>query len=122
MKTNSREILLYYNPESSSDRRTVAHAKSLSPYIKSYAYGQTPSTETSWRMILKALKVHPKDLLNKSHPYYQQHIRGRNFDAESWIKVIQNNPDILRVPIAVRGNRAVLCNNPTDIYKLGKLV
>lgn len=118
MRTHRREIMIYYNPESSSDRQTVAHAQSVSRHIKTYAFGQAPSTGTSWHQIIHALGKHPKELLNKAHPYYQQHIRGREFDEESWINVIRYNPDILKAPIAVRGRRAIVCSTPTDIYKL----
>lgn len=118
MKTHYREILVYYNPESSSDRKTVAHAQSLSPHVKSFAFGKTPSTDTSWRMILAALELHPKELLNKAHPYYQQHIRGREFDNESWLKILRYNSGLIKAPIAIRGDKAVLCSNPTDIYQL----
>lgn len=118
MKTHRREIQIYYNPESSSDRRTIAHAQGLSIHIKTYSFDKTPSTGTSWQMILSSLDVHPKELLNKAHPYYQQHIRGRDFDRESWIKVLRYNPELIKAPIAIRGNRAIICTNPTDIYKL----
>ena len=118
MKTHSREILIYYNPDSSSDRKTVAHAQSVVPHIKSYSFGKSPSTGTSWKQILQSLNLHPKELLNKAHPYYQEHIRGREFDEESWIKVLQKNPDIIKYPIAVRGKKAILCSTPTDIYRL----
>ncbi len=118
MKTHQKEIMIYYNPNSRSDRQTVAHAKSISRHIKTFAFGQTPSTGTSWQMILHSLNVHPKDILNKAHPYYQEHIRGREFDEASWLKVLQYNPDIIKAPIAVRGSRAVLCSTPTDIYRL----
>ena len=118
MKTHRREILIYYNPDSSSDRRTVAHAQGLTNHVKTFSYSQTPSTGMSWQRILKTLDVHPKDLMNKAHPYYQEHIRGREFDKESWLKVIRYNPELIKAPIAIRGNRAVLCKNPTDIYQL----
>ncbi|MEM9920863.1 MAG: ArsC/Spx/MgsR family protein [Bacteroidota bacterium] len=118
MKTHQREIMIYYNPDSSADRKTVAHAQSLTPHIKSYSFGRTPSTGTSWQMILKALDLHPKEILNKAHPYYQAHIRGREFDNESWVKVLRYNPDLIKAPIAIRGKKAILCTNPTDIYKL----
>lgn len=122
MKTHSREILIYYNPESSADRKTVAHARSMVPHVKTYSFAQAPSNGTSWQQILKALKCDPKELLNKAHPYYQAHIRGREFDDGCWIKVIKNNPDLLKAPIAMRGSRAILCTTPTDIYKLTDLV
>jgi len=118
MKTHHREILIYFNPESSNDRKTVAHAQSLAPFIRTYAFLQAPSTGTSWQQILKALDIHPKDLLNKSHPYYQQNIRGKTFGEEDWLNVIIHNPSLLKAPIAIRGNKAVLCSNATDIYKL----
>lgn len=118
MKTHLREILIYYNPDSSSDRRTVAHAQGISRHIKTYSFAQSPSTGTSWQQILKALNLHPKDLLNKAHPYYQQYIRGRDFDEEGWVNVLKRNPEIIKAPIAMRGNRAIICGTPTDIYKL----
>ncbi len=118
MRTNNREILIYYNPDSVSDRKMVAHAQGMSTYIKTYSHAKSPSTGTSWQMILRSLDVHPKDLLNKAHPYYQENIRGREFNEEDWLTVLANNPDLIKAPIAVRGRRAILCSSPTDIYKL----
>jgi len=119
MKTHAREIQIYYNPESSTHRSTIAYAKSVARHIKSYAFHQTPSTGTSWQQIIKALDLEdPKMLLNKADPYYQEHLRGRDFSEECWIKIIQKNPDLIKAPIAMRGNRAIICSTPTDIYKL----
>ena len=118
MKTHKREILIYYNPESSSDRKTVAHAQSVVPHVKTYAFGKTPSTTTSWHMILQALGMHPKEILNKANPYYQKHIRGKEFDDDSWCNILKYNSNLIKAPIAIRGHRAILCSNPTDIYKL----
>ncbi len=118
MKTHKREILIYYNPESSSDRKTIAHAQSLVPHIKTFAFGKTPSTSASWQTILKAIDLPPKALFNKAHPYYQAHIKGRDFDKLSWIKILKHNSYLIKAPIAIHGDRAILCTNPTDIYKL----
>lgn len=118
MKTHQREILIYYNPESSADRKTVAHAKGVASHVRTYAFGQNPSTGTSWQMILSSLDIHPKEILNKANPYYQQHVRGRDFNEEDWINFIKNNTNLIKAPIAVRGHRAILCSNPTDIYRL----
>ena len=118
MKTHQREILIYYNPESNSDRKTVAHAQSLVPHVRSFSFSQAPSTTTSWKQILKSLDMHPKDLLNKADPYYQSHIRGRDFDSHGWLEVLRHNPMLIKAPIAIRGQRVVLCTNSTDVYRL----
>jgi arsenate reductase len=118
MLTHRSEILLFYNPSSSSDRMTVAHALALTHYVKAYAYDQFPSKGLSWYQILEALDIPPKDLLNKSHPYYQHYIRGRDFDVDGWVNILRHNPEMIKAPIAVRGDKAVQCLTPTDIYKL----
>ncbi|MEZ4950426.1 MAG: hypothetical protein R2784_13720 [Saprospiraceae bacterium] len=34
----------------------------------------------------KSTSVHPKDLLDKSNPYYQEHIRGREFEEDELVE------------------------------------
>ncbi|TAK48224.1 MAG: glutaredoxin [Saprospiraceae bacterium] len=118
MKTHRREILIYFNPDSSNDRKTVAHAQGLVPHVRTYSFEQAPSTCTSWQQILSSLQMHPKQLMNKSHPYYQAHIRGREFNNEDWLNVIKYNPALIKAPIAIRQGKAILCVSATDIYKL----
>ena len=118
MKTDPREILMYYNPDSSRDRKTVAHAQSHSKHIKLYSHEQSDSSETSWEMILDALSMHPKELLNEDHPDYKDKISGKEFDEVGWLHVLQEYPHLIKAPIAMRGKKAILCLTPTDIYSL----
>lgn len=121
MKTSKREIAIYYNPESSSDRKAVAYAQSLSHYVKAYSFQQNPCRgNTEWCKVLTALKMHPKELMNKAHPYYQANIRGREFDEEGWFNILRSNPELIKAPIAIRDGKAVLCLNPKDVYRLVK--
>lgn len=118
MKTNPREILIYYNPSSSSDRKTVAYARSMSQYVRTYSHDQANCTSTQWKGIIDKLEIEPKKLFNKAHPEYQSQLKGREFDEEGWLHVIRNNPDLLRSPIAIKGSKAVMCDTPTDILRL----
>ena len=70
------------------------------------------------RQIIDRLDMHPKQMLNKAHPYYQANIRGSEFDDEDWLNVLLRNPQLFRAPIAIKGKRAVFCVSPTDVYKL----
>ncbi len=118
MKTKEQEVLLYYDPTTSVGKKTRAFAHSLANHVKDVEFHKTKFTTTMWRQVLNMLKLEPKRLLDKSHPYYQEHIRGRNFDEEGWLNILSNNPDIIRSPIVIKGSKAVLCDNPTDIYRL----
>ncbi|MCB0549516.1 MAG: hypothetical protein KDD19_18220 [Phaeodactylibacter sp.] len=121
MKTSKREVTIYYNPESSSDRKTVAYAQSLSRYVKAYSFQQNPCRgNTGWCRVLSALNIHPRELLNESHPYYMANIKGREFDEEGWFNILRTNPELIKAPIAIRGEHAVLCLTPKDVYRLAK--
>ena len=118
MKTHQREILLYYNPASSSHKKTIAYARSMSSHVKAFSYEKAFNTDTGWTRIISLLDRHPKELMNKAHPEYQKNIRGTEAGTACWIKVLKNNPELMKSPIAVKGNKAILCESPTDIYKL----
>ena len=118
MRISENEILLYYDPATSIGRKTRAYAHSLSTNINDVEYHKTKFTSTTWRQILDMLRLEPKKLLDKSHPYYQSHIRGRSYDDEGWLNILIRNPELIIAPIAIKGNRAILCTNPTDIYRL----
>ncbi|MEZ4980375.1 MAG: hypothetical protein R2769_02070 [Saprospiraceae bacterium] len=118
MINHNREILILYNPESDSQRRTVAYAKSVTPHVKAYSFADYTKSNLPWIRILRALQLHPKDLLDKSNPYYQEHIRGREFEEDGWLNILSRNPHLIKSPIGIRGNKVVLCCIPKDIYRL----
>ncbi len=118
LKIHPNEIVIYYNPDLESHKRTIAHALSLSANIIALPYDKTPRTGSIWRIIFDKLHIHPKELLNKAESYYQEHLTGRDFDIEGWINVLIKNPQLVRVPIAMKGEQFIICESPTDIYKL----
>lgn len=120
MQRGEREIVIYYNPELSAHRQTIAYARSEAPYVEAFAFDHADLNATRWEEILTALGLHPSEILNEEHPFFIENLEGRDFDEVSWIKIIMNNPELVKAPIAVRGQRAILCLNPKDVYRLHK--
>lgn len=116
--TSNSEIQLYIKPDCSKSKKAIAYAKSIAKQVNAIDINRTKGTGTIWRSILTKLNKNPKDLLDKSQPYYQKNIRGRDFEERDWTYLLMNNPRLVRSPIAVRGNKAILLDNPTDIYKI----
>jgi len=112
-------MVLFLDCTSSSHKKTRAYAHSLSDHIREYTYKDYKFTASLWRDILDMLDMEPKQLLNKADPKYQKEIKGKSFDEEGWLYVIVNNPCLIKAPIAIMHDRAVLCISPKDIYKLG---
>lgn len=118
MKTRANEILIMYDAASTKARQTLALVHTLSQHVQEWDFSNKPLTATQWKALLDQLDLEPKQLLDKSIPYYQEHIRGREFDDEGWLNVIRRNTHLIMGPIVVHGNRAVLCKTPTAVFSV----
>lgn len=111
-------MVLLYDRESRKGKQTLAYLIGLTPNVRDVDLMREPISPSYWKEILKRLDLRPKDILDKSQPYYQEHIRGRDFDTESWLKVLSRNPRLVRCPIVLNGKRAMLVDNPSDVLKV----
>lgn len=118
MKTHPHEVMIFYDASSSQAKKTLAYAHTLTNHVKEIEYQKSPLTTTMWKGLLFKLDIEPKELLNKAHPYYQKFIRGRSFDDEGWLNIIRKNTNLIKAPIVIKGNKAILCTNPTQIFSL----
>lgn len=114
---NSDEITLFHNPDCSKAKKALVYAKSIARRVSDFEFSKTGKTATQWKEILISLGKRPKDILDKSKPFYQQNLRGRDFLDEDWLNVVINNPDLIRSPIALKGNKAMLLDNPSDLLR-----
>ncbi len=116
--TNERQIRIYYNPNSLNQRKAIALAESISPHVQSFEFSKAPINLSSWEQILQMLNLSPVELLDETDAYFENQLKGHDFMLEDWIKIIQHHPDLLKGAIAIKGDRAIFCTSPADIYKL----
>jgi arsenate reductase len=57
-------------------------------------------------------------LVNQEHPSYSKRFEHHDFSTDDWIKMIRKNPQIMKQPIALKGDIAILIETPTDIINL----
>ncbi len=115
---NAKELTLVYDSTTNEGRKALAYAYSLATKVNKQDVSEVKLSTTFVRQVLKQLKLRPKDILNRAHPFYQQHLRGRDFTAEGWLDVLSHNPTLLKAPIALHGDSAVLCEPASLIYTL----
>lgn len=111
-------LLIYFDPTSNTSKQTRAYARSISNNVNEINLANVRFTTTLWKEVVNLLNLRPKDLLDKSNPAYQAKVRGNTFTMSGWLEVLTNNPHLLKAPIAVYHNRAILCRKPTDILRL----
>ena len=118
MKTHPSELYFYHSPDQLIDKQTLAYAHSVAKFINQIDVVKEKITTTQWNSMLMKLNLRAKDLLNKAHPQYQALIAGKNWDDESWLNILVRYPHLIKSPIAVLRNKAILCRTPSDILRL----
>lgn len=116
--TSKRQITLYHNPKSGRAKQTLVYAKAEGLPIQEIDLLRTKITGTQIVELADKLQMEVEDLINQEHPDYKLHFEHHNFCTGDWIKMIQNNPEIMKQPIALRGDTTILIKTPSDIINL----
>ncbi len=116
--TSDRQITLFCNAGSSRAKQTLAYAKAEGLPILEVDMLKTPLTGTQIAEFADRLGIAVKDLVNQEHPAYTHKFKHHDLSTKDWIKMIKHNPDIMKQPIALRGNKTILVETPTDIIKI----
>lgn len=116
--TSNREIILYYSSTSVRAKQTLAYAKAEGLPIAEIDILKNKLTGTQIVELADRLHIEVADLVNQEHPAYKKHFEHHSFSTDDWIKMIQHNPEIMKQPIALRGNKTILVETPTDIINI----
>jgi len=119
MQFHRNELFLLYNPLSSTGKQTKAFAKTINTHVNEVDALHEKLGPTYWKEVVNMLGLRPKDLMDRSNPEYQAKVAGNTYTMNGWLDVLMYNPQLLKAPIAIYNGKAILCQTPTDIYKLG---
>lgn len=119
MEFHPNELTLLLDPKTTTGRKLRAFAHSICNNVNEIDYTTTRLTTTVWKGIVSKLGNNPESIINKSHPLIREQVKENTYTMHGWLNVLLNSPQVLKGPIAIRKNKAILCTNPNDILKLG---
>lgn len=115
----SHELYLIFNPETELGRKTRALAPSISGIIHEIDIKSKWVTPFRWKEIINLLHLpSAKDLINANHADYQKILAGKDFSERDLLEILYQNPQLVKGPIGVLENHAVLCEDSADILQL----
>ena len=65
-------------------------------------------TEDSLANLIIKLRIKPQELIRDQEADYKQNYKGKEFSDKEWIKIMVDNPKLIRRPIIEKGDKAVL--------------
>jgi arsenate reductase len=116
--TSNREVILFYNPNSIIGKKALAYARAEGLAIRDVDILRTPFTGTQLEEIADRLQLTIGELANKDHPDFKKHFGQPNLSDRDWIKILRKNPELIKEPIAIRGDITILVKTPSDLVKL----
>lgn len=118
MYYNKNELTLLYNKTKSLDRKALAMAHTLGVRINMQELSTVRLSESLFIKFLDQLGVDAKGIVNKSIPYYQKELRGKEFNSSEWYEIIRHMPSLLKAPLAMYKDKAIICQSPNDMLRL----
>ncbi|MGM0636418.1 MAG: arsenate reductase family protein [Bacteroidota bacterium] len=116
---NKHQITLYFHPDSQLGTKSLAVAKSSNAKVHTVDLSKTKLTGTEWAELADLLNKNIQELIEKEHPAYtDKYEKNVDLDKDSAIKILQNSPEVMSFPIAVRGEKAVQATNSTSLLSL----
>jgi arsenate reductase len=116
--TSDRQITLFYSSKSVRAKQTLAYAKAEVLPIQEIDILRAKLTGTHIVELANRLNMEVADLVNQEHPSYKLKFEPHNFSTNDRVKMIQHNPEIMKQPIALRGDITILVETPTDIITI----
>ena len=100
---------IYHNTRCRKSRAGLQYLenKGIKPEIIEYLKDQ-PFSEKSLGDILNKLGMNPQEIIRTHEADYKQKYKGKDFTDKDWIKILVENPKLLRRPIIVKNDKAVL--------------
>nr|WP_321228201.1 ArsC/Spx/MgsR family protein [uncultured Psychroserpens sp.] len=110
---------IYYSSKSSIGKKTLAYLKASHKDLLDIDITKTKVTGTQWKEIAQNLDVTIDNLVDKNVMDFTAY-KDSNADLSEtdWIKVLNNNPEVLTYPIVILGKDFYQIHNPSEIEKL----
>lgn len=108
-------LKVYHNNRCRKSRAGLEHLRQKTGDFEIREYLKEGITEEDLKEILLKMNVHPYDLVRTQEEYFKKELKGKKFTDEEWIKIISENPKLLKRPVIVSKHKAVIGDPPENI-------
>lgn len=112
------KIKIFHNPKCKHSRLGLEKLKTITSDFEIRDYIKRPVTPEELNEIVLKMNLPISELVRTSEVYYKTYLKGKNFTHDEWVKIICQNPRLLKRPIVVGHYRAIVGNPPENIANI----
>lgn len=109
---------IYHNPRCKKSRAGVEFLQSKTKDFTVVDYLKNPLTTKELNTLLMKLNKKPQEMVRTQEEYFKKELKGQKFNEDEWVKIIVENPKLLKRPIVVKGNKAVWADPAAEMEQL----
>jgi arsenate reductase len=109
------KLTIYHNPACKKSRAGLQFLKDQGVDFTVVEYIKNPLTEKEIEKLLMKLNNKPAELLRTQEDYFKKNLKGKKFEDHELIKIMLQNPKLIRRPIVEGKYKAVVGDPPEDI-------
>jgi len=117
LATSDRLIILFYNPNSPIGKQSLAYAKGEGIQLREVDILQYEFTGSLLKDLADRLGVPVDELINQEHPKFEKY-KDSNLSNHDWLTFLRENTELIKEPIAIRGEKAMFVKTPSDLSRL----
>ena len=99
---------IYHNTRCKKSRAGLKYIKDKGLEFEIIEYLKNPLSEKELKNLVKMLRKKPFELVRTQEELFKTRYKGKNLTDDEWIKILAENPKLIRRPIIVKGDKAVL--------------
>ena len=109
---------VYHNPRCRKSRAGLEFVKSKTSDYEVVEYLKNPLSEDELTKLFAKLNKKPVEMIRTQEAIFKSDFKGKEFTDAEWVKIIIENPKLLKRPIVVKGPKAVWGDPAEEIEKL----
>jgi len=111
-------LKIYHNPRCPISRAGLQYLEEKGYDIEIIKYISEGISETELREIISKTGKEVQFFVRTQEKEYIDNYEGKELSDDEWFKILVENPKLIRRPIVVNGNKAVLANPPENVEEI----
>ena len=118
LKIRQMSLKIYHNPRCRKSREGLNFLKERSVDFEVIEYLKDGISSKEIKEILLKLHICPIDLVRKNEPLFKKELRHLSLTDVEWIKVISENPELMKRPVILSQYSGVIGDPSENIEKV----
>lgn len=108
-------LTIYHNPSCRKSREGLRYLQDSGTEFRIVEYLKERLTEKQLEVLLVKLNLKPSALLRTQEEFFKKHLRGKNFSDHELIRIMAENPKLIRRPVVEGIYKAVIGDPVSEI-------